>query len=350
MADSITQRRLAELLGLSFPTVNRALNGCPGIHKRTRARVLEAAERMGYHKNIVARSLALGRTHSIGVVIGAIPHSFWTTVMQNFDWRAQQRKYYVVSSHSTESNEQVDASIRFLVDRQVDGLVMHPSHLRRDFGIFRELEQKGIPVLFLGSFLQGVHASFVGLDDIGGGRMACRHLIELGHRRIAFVAGLFGDSTADRRLAGYREALREADLPYDETLVVPAGGYCLEHGQQAALKLLELSPRPSAVVAMNDPLAFGVAQIFWTKGVRIPQDMALVGNAGMPEGVLLPSPLTTVLAPMEKMGQRAADVIIEMIENKRSEPVFEELPNEMLVRKSCGAKLESNQISPLPNG
>lgn len=339
MANNITQRKLAELLDLSFPTVNRALNDHPGIHKRTRTRVLEAAERLGYRKNVVARSLVLGRTHSIGIVMGLMSHSFWTTVMQNFHWRTQERKYYVVSSHPGETSAQTDASIRFLVDRQVDGLVMHPSHLRRDFGIFRELEHKGIPVLFLGSFLPGVHASFVGLDDIGGGRMACRHLIELGHRRIAFVAGLFGDSTADRRLAGYRDALREAGLPSDEALVIPAGGYGLEHGQQAALKLLALRPRPSAVVAMNDPLAFGIAQMFWTKGVRIPQDIALVGNAGMPEGLLLPAPLTTVCAPMAKMGRRAAEVTIDMIEKKISEPVFEELPGEMLVRDSCGAKL-----------
>ena len=337
MSENITQRQLANLLDLSYPTVNRALNGSPGIHARTRRRIIEAAERLGYSKNIVARNLVLGRTHSIGMIITNNPHSFWSTMLANLEAKGRETGYHVILCHSGDDSRQEDDAINFLVERQVDGLILVPHHLRTDFSAFHQLAQKRVPLLFLGSYLEGINTSFLGLDDIGGSILACRHLINLGHKRIAFVAGPEHDSTSDRRLAGYRQAMEEVNLRGDNEIVVRAEGFYIEDGIKTASQLLDIKPRPTAVLAMNDPLAFGVSQIFRERGIRIPQDIAIIGNAGMPEGALLPTPLTTVAPPTATLGQRAAEIIIKMIESKRPHIVSEELKNELLIRASCGA-------------
>lgn len=336
MAKNLTQRQLANLLGLSYPTVNRAINGYPGIRADTRQRIVEAAARLGYRKNMLARNLVTGKTHSIGMVITNNPHSYWSETLENMESKTRELGYHVVLSHSGTDVVREDEAIKFLIERQVDGLILVPDHQRSDFTIFRHLAQERVPLLFLNTRLHGVQASFLGLDDVGGSVMACRHLIGLGHKRIAFVAGPTGSWVADRRLAGYRQGMQEVGLPCGDELVV-TGGWYLNDGREAAEKLLEIRPRPSAVVTVNDPAAFGVAQAFREKGVRIPDDIALVGMAGMPEGALLPSPLTTVAHPMVKIGRRAAEIITKMIESDTPEIISEELPNELLIRSSCGA-------------
>jgi DNA-binding LacI/PurR family transcriptional regulator len=350
MANNITQRKIADLLGLSYPTVNRALNGYAGIHSKTQKRVMEAADRLGYHKNIVARNLVTGKTHSIGMVITNNPHSYWSTILENMESKAREFGYHVILSHSGEDIAREDEAINFLIERQVDGLILVPNHRRSDFAIFNQLAQKRIPLLFLNSRLTGINASFLGLDDIGGSIMACRHLIGLGHKRIAFVTGPTGDWTSDRRLTGYIQAMREAGLPCGDELIVPANFY-LKDGRMAATKILAMQPRPTAIITMNDPLAFGIAQTFREQGIDIPNDIALVGAAGMPEGALLPSPLTTVSPPTMKMGLRAAEIVIEMIESKEPQVICEEMHTDLLIRSSCGAsKTTRERIGHLSKG
>ncbi len=135
--------------------------------------------------------------------------------------------------------------------------------------------------------------------------------------------------------------MKEAGLPVDDDWIVHADGFCLEDGRRAASKLLTIRPRPTAVYVVNDPVAFGLALVLREKGVRVPEDIALIGTAGMPEGALLPSPLTTVAPPTAKLGQRAAEIMVQMIESKQPSIISEELPNELLIRESCGAKLRS---------
>ena len=342
---NLTQRALAEKVGLSYPTVNRALNGLPGMSEETRRRVLETAKRLGYRKNAVARSLVLQRTNSIGLVISNNPHSFWASVVEGIESRARKQGYHVILCHSEPggTQERENEAISFLVDRQIEGLILAPGWRRKDFAIFKELEQRRLPVLLLDSRLAGVNASFAGADDVGGGRLGCRHLIGLGHRRIAFVAGPSQSATATRRLEGYRLAMKEAGLPVEPRWILRAEGFLSEHGQQAAEAVLAIHPRPTAVFAVNDPVAFGLEHALLRAGVRMPKDLALVGFSGMPEGELLAVPLTTVAAPMQQMGRRAAEIVIALASGKQAEPVFEELPCQLIVRASCGAVAGSSR-------
>jgi DNA-binding LacI/PurR family transcriptional regulator len=215
----------------------------------------------------------------------------------------------------------------------VDALVICPHPTREDLRVLRQVQEQ-IPVLMLNNRLPGFPAHYIGTDSRTGSRRACEYLLQLGHRRIAFVAGPAGDYTADSRLAGYREAMQAAGA-LDPRLVLPGGGWGKELGARAARQLLEWPERPTAILAANDPIAFGVYLELRAAGVRVPEEISLVGYSGDRSGELMATPLTTVTQPAELLGRRTAELALSLIQDPPAEPAFEELQDQLLIRASC---------------
>lgn len=329
----LTQRELAAHLGLSYATVSRVFNGDRRVKEPTRRRVIQEAERLGFRGHALARALRLKKSFAVGLVTSNNPHSYWTDVLAAMERRARAEGYHIIICHRDQSEGSTE-QIRFLLDRQVDALILAPHPFAESRALLREVTEQGVPLLMFNNRLPDFPAHFVGTDSRTGMRRACEHLLGLGHRRIAFAPGAPGDYTAESRLEGYRDALRGAGLE-DSELVLRSGGWEQRFGEEAARELLSLKDCPTAVVAANDDVAIGIYVVLRAAGVRIPEDLSLVGYSGDRAGGLLATPLTTVRQPVEALGRRAAEVALSLIDAPTERLVNEELEDELVIRESC---------------
>lgn len=331
----LTQRELAAHLGLSYATVSRVFNGDERVTEPTRRRVLLEAERLGFRGHALARALRLKKSFALGMV-GTNTHlGYWSSVLAAMERRARELGYHVIICHRGKDEGSTE-QIRFLLDRQVDALLLAPHPTAEDPAVLREIEAEGTPLLLLNNRLADFPAHYLGTDSRTGMRRACEHLIALGHRRIACAAGPAGEYTAMSRLAGYREALQAAEIPYVEEWVLRAG-WNQEAGAEAGQRLLALSPQPTAVVAANDDVAIGIYLEARAAGLRVPEDLSIIGYSGDRTGALLATPLTTVRQPVDALGRRATELILELMGGEHDRLVCEELTDELVIRASCAA-------------
>ena len=334
---SVTQQDLARLVGVSYPTVNRALSGHASVSLEMRRRVQNAADRLGYRKNYAARSLVTKTTCSVGMIGSHNPPSFWSAVLAAMEQQCRELGYHVIVSHRPDSTSDSYTELEFLTERGVDGVVVAPDSAFERADVLNSYAASGRPLLLLGRYMPGVRASYVGTASQEGARKACQHLIALGHRRIAIVAGLDGDYPNDCRVAGYRAAMEDAGVTASQQMVIRTKGFDEKHGKMAVEQMLALPKRPTAVFCVNDSLAIGMYLGLRERGLGVPEDFSLIGYAGVPEGEYLASPLTTVVQPVEQLGKRAGEVIVDMINGKLERPLFEELTDTLLIRQSCAA-------------
>lgn len=328
----LTQHEFAKQLGLSYKTVSRALNGYDCVREDTRLRVLREAERLGFHGHATARALRLQKSFAIGVVHRNTGQTFWLDVMEAMDQRCREAGYHLVLCHrrrDCNSSEEV----RFLLERQIDALVVTPHPSKEDLELLRTVNVEGAPVLLLGQWLDGLDLPYLGTDGRNGSRRACEHLLALGHRRIAYVTGPAGDNTAEARLAGYHDAMAAAGIPEEERVVV-TGGWRRQGGETAGCALLARGTLPTAIMAVSDATASGVYLALRRAGLRVPEDISLVGYGNESAGELMPSPLTTVRQPAGQLGCRAVEIALRLIDGEDGVPSREELPDELLVRQS----------------
>jgi LacI family transcriptional regulator len=329
----LTQRELASQLGLSYATVSRVFNGDTRVQECTRKRVLSEAERLGFRGSPLARALRLKRSFAIGVVVANSTDSYWLDVMAAMERRAREDGYHVIICHRDQDSAS-SKELRFLLDRQVDALVVAPNPRHECVAGLAEVEETGVPLLLLNSRVPGHGGHYLGTDSFNGSRRLCEYLLSLGHRRIGVIAGPQGDYTADARVAGYRRALEVNGVRECADLVTRAG-WGREHGESGARELLSRPERPTAIMASNDSVAIGAYLELRRQGVRVPEDISLAGYSGDRVTELLATPLTTVAQPVEELGRRAAEIVLGLIEGHHDELVSEELQDELLVRASC---------------
>jgi LacI family transcriptional regulator len=334
----LTQRELAAHLGLSYATVSRVFNGDERVTEPTRRRVLQEAERLGFRGHALARALRLKKSFALGMVGTNSHQGYWSNVVAAMERRARELGYHVIICHRGRDEGSAE-QIRFLLDRQVDALVLAPHPTAEEPAVLREITEEGTPLLMLNNRLSGFPAHYLGTDSRTGMRRACEHLLALGHRRIACAAGPAGEYTAMSRVAGYREALRSAEVAYVEQWVVSAG-WNQPDGEAAGRRLLALSPRPTAVVAANDDVAIGIYLEARKAGLRIPEDLSIVGYSGDRTGALLATPLTTVRQPVDALGRRATELMLELMGGVHERLVCEELEDELVIRESCSKPVD----------
>ncbi len=328
---------VAREAGVSYSTVSRVVNNKDYIVPDKRARVLEAIERLGYVPNIQARKLAGGRAQVVGLVVHDLWSSYAVEILRGIDAElaAEQYDLMLYTSHGRAATESVYVSN--LTQGLAEGLLLL---LPRGLSAYiTGLSQRQFPyVLIDHEGVPGI-APAVGARNRDGAYSATQHLLALGHRRIGFITGTMQVGASRDRLDGYRAALDDYTVAFDPTLVVE-GDFLKPRAIEAARLLLSRRQRPSAIFASNDVSAFGVMEVARERGLRIPDDLSLVGFDDIPEAANVHPPLTTVRQPLEEMGRVAARTLLTAM--RKTDRVSErvELPTQLLVRASTSVAKE----------
>ncbi|MDQ7028571.1 MAG: LacI family DNA-binding transcriptional regulator [Ardenticatenia bacterium] len=338
----VTIRDVAEQAGVSQTTVSFVLNNVEGmrISAETRQRVLETARALGYHPDASARRLVQGRTRVVAFIEYHSPHAalvdpFLAEVLRGLHAVARQRGYHILFEPLTPSDEAFrEAFVRLVRERHADGVIL--SGPRFDDRSLLPIRHEEVPVVLHGRPPSG-EWPFIDVDNVHGAHLATEHLIRLGHRRIALIthAPLVYTAAADRR-AGYIQALQAAGLPVEPTYIREAA-FTPESGKQAMYALLTVSPRPTAVFVAGDTVALGVLQAAKEAGLRVPDDVAVVGFDDIPLAAYFAPPLTTVRLPAYGLGWGAGDLLIRLLEEEEVRSPHVLLQTELVVRRSCGA-------------
>ncbi len=309
-----TIKDLAKALNLSPSTVSRALRDHPDINPQTKKRVVSLADKLDYHPNSIARSLQTKKTKTIGVIVPEIKQPFFASVINGVEEFAYAAGYTIIVCQSNETYEREVFYTRSLVSLRVAGVLVSLSQTTQNFDHFSMLQRRHVPVVFFDRVSDKIKASSVVVDDYKGAFDVVDHLIKSGYRRIAHLAGPKNLSISKIRLKGYQDALKQANIPFEDKMVVH-GGLDDTDGIIGFQKLLSFHPLPDAVFAVNDPVATGVFMAMKEQGLRIPADIALAGFSNTHLASLLDPPLTTVEQPSYEIGKIAAQLLMEQINN-----------------------------------
>ncbi|MCC7372496.1 MAG: LacI family DNA-binding transcriptional regulator [Chloroflexi bacterium] len=326
---------IAKELGVSLATVSRALADSPDISLETKERVWSAAETLNYVPNLMARSLRSRRTKVVGVVVQEVATEFGSQAMRGIHDELSRCGYQMLLS-SVSSPEQERVGLGMLLERSVDGLIVVDVSNHPMDRLPEEVEAARLPAVFVNRRLPPeAGACFVGPDDIFGGYIATEHLIGHGHRRIAYIAGPSAWQASGDRLEGYRRALTDYGLSYDDALI-RRGDWSVQSGFEATASLLDGPEPPTAIFVANDIMAAGAIDAAVARGPRLPEDLALVGFDAREMSRYLRPALTTVTRPTYDLGRTAASLLVERLMKLRSGPASVAVRGHLVYRASCG--------------
>jgi len=314
---TIRMKDIAKDLGLSQATVSKVLRDHPDIGERTRQRVLERVKELDYQPNSLARSLVTGRSYLIGLVAPSLLHPFFAEIALALSRVVRDKGYSLIASSSEEDPELEKEEISRLLARRLDALIIATSGSNLEQ--FERMDSKAQPYVLIDRDLAGLTANFVGINDEKAGRLATEHLIDMGCRRVAHIRGQ-DNSTGIGRFEGYKQALRHRGLPFSESYVVRRSYVDTEttrQGAEAMRLLLERDPVPDGVFCFNDPLAIGAMSTILEAGLRIPEDIALIGCGNLPNNDCLRVALSSIDQQSQMIGQRAAELVLNLIESKQ---------------------------------
>jgi LacI family transcriptional regulator len=327
-----TLNDVAKLAGVSTMTVSRVVNGTGYTSLEAQARVKRAIAELGYMPNGLARQLRSRRTRTIALVVTDIGNPFFTTIARGVEDTARARGYAVMFCNTYESEVEEVAYVRVLIERRVDGVLLVPACGAGNS--VRLLQEHGMATILLDRHVPDVEADEVRADSKTGAYRAVRHLTELGHRRIAVLAGPEGVSTSTDRVAGYREALLEA-CPAGDCGQILFGEFNEASGYSMTREILNAQPRPTAIFAANNFIAFGALRALREAGLAIPEDISVVVFDDLPPGWVLDPFLTVVSQPAYEIGTRAADILLGRLAGEISDgPQTVILASELVVRRS----------------
>jgi LacI family transcriptional regulator len=327
-------------------TVSRVLNNRRGVSAATREKVLRIAHEVGYVPNVPARSLASGRTGMLGLVLANARDTYYGEILEGAAHEAEKRGFRLVLHLSGRSDQREISQVASLLGGSVDGLVLV---LPRAADRYLETLARGrFPCVLVDHRRYDTPLVSVRATNRAGGEAGTRHLVSLGHRRIGFITGDTGYGCAHERLAGYRAVLEEAGIVYDPRCVA-AGDWTEASGRTAAAALLGLDPRPTAIFASNDLMALGAYQVARELGIRVPDDLSVVGYDGRSEADQACPQLTTVRQPLGEMGGEAVRLVLAMLEGRETaadgvQPVIE-LATELIVRASTAPPSAARSVT-----
>jgi DNA-binding LacI/PurR family transcriptional regulator len=331
---------VARVAGVSISTVSRVLTGSPLVNEETRARVQQAMNALEYRPNRVARRLRrdTARASLIGLIVPDIQNPFFAELVRGVESIAQKHGYMVFLGNSDEDGAKEKRYIDLMRAESVDGLILPPS--TDSAPTVSGLAHRGLPVVCVDRRLPKVTLDTVIADNVHGAREAVEHLLRIGHRRIGFVGGRRQLSTSRERQEGYRLALEEHGVEVDETLI-REGDSRQSGGRQMAQSLLALPQPPTALLVGNNLMTLGALEAIHAMGLRIPDDVAIVGYDDMPWALALNPPLTAVRQPGFEIGRRGAELLLQRIEDPTRSTSLVMLQPELVVRESCGAGKET---------
>jgi DNA-binding LacI/PurR family transcriptional regulator len=339
----VTLADIAAEAAVTPMTVSRVMNSSGYVHTETRERVLRVAREMNYRRNGLARGLKRQCTETVGMVIGDIANPFAAELTRGVREVLEERGYSLficISEHKAKEDVQAFDS---LADHRADGLIVATRASRSGNERLQELVDSGMPVSLIGRDFRHEHADLVMADNLKGGYEATRHLIDLGHKRIGFIGISLTEGLRLKRFQGYLEAMKDHGLAVEDNLIVGGRevvdqmpGYSTEEmGYNGMLKLLDLKDRPTAVFARNDFTAMGALNAIKRAGLRVPEDIAVMGYDDIPLASHTSPMLTTVRQPTREQGRTAAELLLRRIEGDREQPRAEKtFECELVIRES----------------
>ncbi len=335
-----TIREVAKQAGVAPITVSRVLNRSGYVSQDVRERVERAAAELHYIPNMLGSSLRSKKTHILALLLDDVTNPFWTTVARGAEDAANESGYYVVLCNTDESQIKESQYVNVMLKKRVDGFLLVPVGIGRE--TIQSIRAQKVPLVIIDRRVAGEAIDIVRSDSEGGAYQLTRHLIEQGHRRIAIISGPENVSTAQDRVAGYRRALLEANLPLDETRIY-WGKFVQSHGYEATQAILQLSPRPTALLTSNNFIAVGAMHALRGFGIQVPQSMAIVTFDDFPAGFTIDPFLTTAAQSAYQMGYRATELLLARILGPATNSIQEiVLPVEILIRQSSSYVLPKN--------
>lgn len=334
--DNITIKDIARELGISPSTVSRALKDHPDISKATRDAVNELAERWNYRPNPIALSLKSGSSKTIGVIIPEVIHYFFSTVISGIEDVVYQRDYNMILCQSNEMWEHEVKNIKTLLASRVDGILASVAKTTISFEHYRNILEKDIPLVFFDRAIDELDTDRVVIDDEEGAYKAVHHLLRTGKKRIVHLAGPPQLAIARNRMNGYLRAMKEYRLTPSESDIVRCDD--IASAEKIVPELLKRKPRPDAFLAVNDLTAAQTLMIVKKYGLRLPEDIAVVGFTNSQIATLTDPGLTSVDQKGYEMGQIAARLLLDRIENLKNPRQIKVIQSELVVRGSSSAK------------
>ncbi len=327
----VTIKQVSELAGVSSATVSRVINNTDTVKEKTRQQVLDAMAKLGYRHNVIAASLASNKTHTVGYVVPELHGSFFGSMMAGSEkvLRDANKHMLVVTGHSDEKLEKKE--IEALLSRRCDALILHVEAVSDDYLI--ELAAQDVPLVVVNRYIEAIGEHCISLDNFSGGYMATEHLIEQGHRDIAYLAGALFKADGKNRLEGHKQALADYGIEYDDSLMVE-GNFQAQSGEDGINTLNERGVTYTAVACANDEMASGAINALRILGKQVPEDVSVIGFDNIDFASYLTPKLTTVNYPVGDIGTMAARWILNQVYGDHKMTMEHILRPELIVRGS----------------
>ena len=335
MGNNLTLNDIAKVLGLSKSTISLAINNDPRVAKKTRIKIAKKIKEMGYVYNRGAAGLSTGRTNTVGIAVHDLPNPYFATLCGAIETVFSQTGRLSFLCHTNESLERQEKFIEGMIEHRADGLILCPA-VNTTYDSIKMIFENNLPTVLITRDIAGVPLDFVGNDGQIATTIATEHLINLGHRRIAMIGGGYSTSSAMNRRAGFFAAMNNNKIPLDSTLVIDCEASA-DDGEKSVRKVMKMSPPPTAAVCLTDQIALGVISGLHYMNLSPGRDLAVVGCDDITEASRGYIQLTTVRIKKSKIGEKAAEMLLERIEKPDLPPRNITYTSELIVRKSCGS-------------
>ncbi len=327
-----TMNEVAKEAKVSVAKVSRVVNGKGGVKKDLEQRVLRAMKKLNYHPSSLARSFKQQRSMLIGIVIPLLEHPAYSRMASAIERRLFDYDYRALICNSEEDEERENDYIEMLLRQRVEGIIINSS--ARGTQHLAELRDNNIPIVLFDRMLQDVQCNQVFCDNSLGGYTGMRHLFELGHRRVGVIGAPMYPEPMIRRIRGTREAIAELGMDDDPALLVTGDTQLFDMGYQAAQHLLGLNVPPTAIFALTDVTAVGVMHAVAEMGLKIPDDVSVMGYDDLPIASYTIPPLTTIAQPLIEMGEKAVELLFKQIDDPDLAPEKAVLPTRLILRQT----------------
>lgn len=331
---------IARIAKVSKSTVSHVLNNTKNVSDKTREKIMKVIEETGYTPNLVAKALKKSETKTIGLVISDIQNQYFIDVIKAISDECIKNGYMVFLADSNDDPVRELEIAKSFCERCVDGVILSPTANSERY-VGQYFQERDIPIVYIDRMLD-LNGDWVGTENHRAMKLLTEHLISLGHKRIAFAAGLRHISTTEERLDGYKEALKKSGIAYDEALIVEGESRSnpAEKGTKEIIeKMVGMENCPTAIIAANNLMVLGVMKALNDLNIRVPEDMAVVAFDDFEWAALFRPRLTAVAQPCGDIGRKAAELLLERIHDRSGSPQRIYFQPELVIRESCGSKM-----------
>ncbi|MCI0390596.1 MAG: LacI family transcriptional regulator [Acidobacteria bacterium] len=333
---------VASLAGVSIATVSHVVNNTRFVSEETRQKVLAAIESLNYTPNVHARSLASGRSRILGLIISDINNPFFPELVKSIEEKASSHGYDVILANTNYDTKRTVACVQRMIEQNVRGVAVMTSEM--DVSLSQRLAAKNVAVVFLDVGEVGPHTSNINVNYEKGIREGVEHLLSLGHRHIAYISGPPHLKSAARRRAAFAKTMKKYQASLHTTPFIYEGDFKTSGGQRAVANILRLQPMPTAIVSGNDLMAIGALRELKSAGLRVPQDISVIGFDDISFAALAEPQLTTILIPRAEIGEAAVEAIMHTIKDEDNLGREFKVTTQLVVRESTGAVRPQTEI------